>query len=76
MVTVLGLAFQNLALRRLDASQVATFGNAAPVLTVVWGVWLFDEPITPPLVLGGILTLGGILWTGRPIRRSPANASA
>ena len=40
------------------------------------GVWLFDEPISPPLVLGGILTLGGILWTGRLIRRSPANASA
>jgi drug/metabolite transporter (DMT)-like permease len=76
VVTVLGLAFQSRALRRLDASQVATFGNAAPVLTVVWGVWLFDEPITLPLVLGGILTLGGILWTSRPIRRSTANASA
>jgi drug/metabolite transporter (DMT)-like permease len=65
-VSVLGLAFQNQALRRLDASQVATFGNAAPVLTVFWGIWLLDEPITPTLAVGGLLTLGGILWAGRP----------
>ena len=43
----LGLAFQNKALRRLDASQVATFSNVAPLLTIVWGAWLFHEPVTP-----------------------------
>ena len=37
IVTLFGLAFQNNALRRLDASQVATFGNIAPLLTIVWG---------------------------------------
>lgn len=68
-VTVVGLAFQNLAMRRLDASQVATFNNAGPILTVAWGVWLFGESISPALALGGALTLGGILWTSRP---SPA----
>ncbi|MFO0949906.1 MAG: DMT family transporter [Isosphaeraceae bacterium] len=71
VVTVFALAFQNLALRRLDASQVATFGNAAPVLTVLWGVWLFGESITPALALGGALTLGGIFWTVRA-RPQPA----
>jgi drug/metabolite transporter (DMT)-like permease len=69
-VSVVGLAFQNLALRRLDASQVATFGNAAPVLTVIWGVWLFEETVSPALALGGALTMGGILWTSRPARVS------
>ena len=63
--TILALAFQNLALHRLDASQVATFGNAAPLLTVLWGVWLFGETVSPALALGGLLTLGGIFWTGR-----------
>lgn len=63
--TVLGLAFQNLAMSRLDASQVATFNNAGPVLTVAWGVWLFGETVSPALIAGGALTLGGILWTGR-----------
>ena len=66
IVTVFGLAFQNKALRSLDASQVATFGNIAPLLTIVWGAWLFREPITPALIVGGVLTLGGILWTSRP----------
>ncbi|GAC1475170.1 MAG: DMT family transporter [Isosphaeraceae bacterium] len=70
VVTVLGLAFQSLAMRRLDASQVATVGNAAPVLTVVWGVWLLGESFTPALALGGALTLGGILWTNRPTSRA------
>jgi drug/metabolite transporter (DMT)-like permease len=66
IVTVFGLACQNLALRRLDSSQVATVGNAAPLLTVVWGIWLFEEELTVALLLGGALTLGGILWTSLP----------
>jgi drug/metabolite transporter (DMT)-like permease len=65
-VTPLNLALQNLSLRRLDASQVATFSNVAPVLTVVWGVWFFHERLTPALIIGGLLTLGGIAWTSRP----------
>jgi drug/metabolite transporter (DMT)-like permease len=64
-VTPLGQACQNLALSRLDASQVANFSNASPVLTVVWGIWLFGEALTPALVIGGILTFCGISWTGR-----------
>lgn len=75
-VTVFGLAFQNLAMKRLDASQVATFGNAAPVLTVLWGVWLFGETVSPALALGGALTLGGILRTSRPARESAPDGFA
>jgi drug/metabolite transporter (DMT)-like permease len=65
-ITPVNLACQNLALRRLDASQVANFSNIAPSLTVAWGAWLFGEALTPSLVLGGTLTLGGVLWTSRP----------
>ena len=64
-ITPLGWAFQNLSLRRFDASQVATFSNGSPILTVVWGVWLFEELLTPALLIGGALTLGGIYWAGR-----------
>lgn len=66
VVTIFGLTFQNLALRRLDASQVATVGNAAPLLTILWGVWLLGERLTPTLIVGGVLVLGGILSTTRP----------
>ncbi len=72
-VTVCGLWCQNQALRRLDASQVAAVGNAAPLLTIVWGILLLGEGITVSLVVGGILVLGGIVVaqraTGRDMRR-------
>ena len=81
VITPLAWAYQNLALRSFDASQVATFSNASPVLTVVWGMWLFGEVLTPTLIVGGAMTLGGIYWACRPtrggsrgevIRREPA----
>ena len=80
LITPLNLALQNLSLRRLDASQVATFSNVAPVLTVVWGVCFFHEALSPALVVGGLLTLGGVIWTSRPApaarTASPAVAAA
>jgi drug/metabolite transporter (DMT)-like permease len=69
LITPLNLALQNLSLRRLDASQVATFSNVAPVLTVVWGVLFFHEILSPALLFGGLLTLGGVIWTSRPAPR-------
>ena len=51
---------------------LATFSNAAPVLTVVWGVWFFHEVLTPTLIIGGLLTLGGIFWTNLPASRPTA----
>jgi drug/metabolite transporter (DMT)-like permease len=69
VVTVFGLGCQNLAMRHLDASQVAVVGNAAPFLTVVWGVWFLGEALTPALLLGGVFILGGIIWTERPMER-------
>jgi drug/metabolite transporter (DMT)-like permease len=65
-ITPFAWAYQNLALRRFDASQVATFSNASPILTVVWGMWLFGEVLTPTLIAGGAMTLGGIYWACRP----------
>ncbi len=67
-ITPLGWAFQNLSLRKFDASQVATFSNGSPFLTVIWGMWLFGELVTPALALGGALTLGGIYWANRSTR--------
>jgi drug/metabolite transporter (DMT)-like permease len=72
-ITPVNLACQNLAMRRLDASQVANFSNISPVLSVAWGAWLFGEPITASLVVGGTITLAGVYWTGRR-RSQPAPA--
>jgi drug/metabolite transporter (DMT)-like permease len=73
-ITPVNLACQNLAMRRLDASQVANFSNISPILTVLWGSWLFGEAITPSLVIGGTLTLGGVVWTGMS-RPQPSSAA-
>ncbi len=67
VVSVFGLICQNLALRHVDASQLATIGNAAPLLTILWGVWLLGESLTLAIVLGGALTLGGIFLSSRPV---------
>ena len=76
LITPFAWAYQNLALRRFDASQVATFSNASPILTVVWGMWLFGEVLTPTLIAGGAMTLGGIYWACRPRNKgSRANAA-
>ena len=75
-VSIGGLAFQNLAMRSLDASQVATFGNVAPLLTVFWGYLLFDERISPIAAAGGGLVLLGIAWASRPAPRAAEVAPA
>ena len=69
VITPVNLACQNLAMRRLDASQVANFSNVSPLLTVVWGSLLFGESITTSLIVGGALTIAGVFWTGQGGRR-------
>jgi drug/metabolite transporter (DMT)-like permease len=76
LITPLGWAFQNLSMRRFDASQVATFSNGSPVLTVVWGIWLFGERLSLSLLVGSVLTLVGIYWASRPRRASRAAHSS
>lgn len=68
--SIAGLLFQNLALRRLDSSQVATFGNVAPLLTMLWGHLLLDERLTLALALGGGLVMLGLLGASRPAGRA------
>ena len=70
VISVGGLAFQNLSMRSFEASQVATFGNVSPLLTVIWGYFLFDERIAPIAVVGGTLVMAGILWASRPSRKT------
>lgn len=71
VASVLGLACQNLALRRFDASHVAAVGNLSPALTILWGVLLLGESVTPTLILGGLLTVGGVVLASRTPRPAP-----
>ncbi len=75
VITPMGQIFQNVSLRRLEASQVATISNGSPVLTLVWGVWFFEEAITVTLAIGGLLTLLGIVWSSRNDARATAKST-
>jgi drug/metabolite transporter (DMT)-like permease len=74
VITPLGWTFQNLSMSRFDASQVATFSNGSPMLTIVWGVWLLGERLTPSLIVGSVLTVAGIYWASRSRRALRATA--
>jgi drug/metabolite transporter (DMT)-like permease len=73
VATTFGLACQNFALKRLEASHVATVGNLSPLLTVVWGVLLLGEPLSPALVLGGGLAIVGMAIASRAPFASPVS---
>jgi drug/metabolite transporter (DMT)-like permease len=58
--TLLAAFWWNLAIQRLGAGRTAVFGNLTPVFGVLlsWGV--LGERLTPPQLLGGLLTVAGV----------------
>ncbi len=53
------------ALAHVQPSQAAVFTNLQPVLTAAASWALFEEPITPRLVLGGAAVIAGVLVATR-----------
>lgn len=53
------------ALSRLEASRVAVFANLQPVVTALLARGVSGDPITAPLLAGGVLVMGGVLLTER-----------
>ena len=64
-ITPVNLACQNLAMRRLDASQVANFSNISPILTVIWVPGCSARPSPPAWSWAVPSTLAGVFWTAR-----------
>jgi drug/metabolite transporter (DMT)-like permease len=58
--TLLASFWWNLALQRVGAGRTAVFGNLTPLFGVLlaWGV--LGERLTPPQLLGGLLTVAGV----------------
>jgi drug/metabolite transporter (DMT)-like permease len=53
------------ALKRVEPSKVAIFSNLQPILTTGMA-WLFlSEKITVTFIVGGIITIGGVILTQR-----------
>ena len=67
-----GYLLQFALLGRGDAGVVSSYVFAVPVLAAVYGVLLFDEPLTPGLVAGAAAVAAGVLLVTLPQRRASA----
>jgi drug/metabolite transporter (DMT)-like permease len=71
-----GLAYllYNWALQELDASQAGVFANLIPVVGVLSGIVVLNEPLTVRAILGGLIVMGGVWITGSERQRVDAKA--
>jgi drug/metabolite transporter (DMT)-like permease len=63
--TVIGFTVWLWALRRIEASRLIIFVNLVPMFSVVCGRIILHEPLTLPLIGGGLLILAGVTITNR-----------
>jgi drug/metabolite transporter (DMT)-like permease len=63
--TVAPVLMLMLAIERIGAARASQLSMVGPVSTVLLGVWLLGEPLTPMLAAGTLLVLAGVAWLAR-----------
>ncbi len=63
--TVIPVFALSAAIRRIGAGQASLFGMVGPILTIGFGWWLLDEPISAAQSIGAIFVVVGILIVSR-----------
>jgi len=53
------------ALERMPVGRVAGFVYLVPMFAVTFSRWLLDEPVTPALVVGAVILVGGVWLINR-----------
>lgn len=53
---------------RIGASRAATTTYLVPLFGVGWAWLLLDEPLTMPMVVAGVLILGSVVLSQRPVK--------
>ncbi len=56
------------AVRMLPTATVATYAYVNPVIAVLLGTLILNEPVTPGMLAGGVLIVGAVILV---VRRSP-----
>lgn len=70
--TVAGYFIWYWALRQLEASRTAAFVYLVPMWALVWAAAVLGERLTPWVLLGGAMVVGGLLLVERAGTREPA----
>ena len=52
-------------LRKMDTTKAAVFSNAQPILTTILAVIFLSQHVTPTFIVGGVITIAGVLLTQR-----------
>jgi drug/metabolite transporter (DMT)-like permease len=68
--SVISYVIYAFALKHLPATRVAAFSYLQPVLTSTAAVWLVHDRVAAAEVIGGLLILGGMYFTGEPQKES------
>ncbi|MFW0777456.1 MAG: DMT family transporter [Rickettsiales bacterium] len=58
--SIVGHGLWFVLLQRYPITYVAPYPLLVPVVSAFFALWLFDEPITIELILGGLITLAGV----------------
>ncbi len=63
--TVIGFTIWLWALKRIEASKLIIFVNLVPMFSILCGRIILHEPLTLPLIGGGLLILTGVTITNK-----------
>ena len=61
VVSIFGYVIWYWVLKYLEASQVAVLQNIQPVAATALAAVMLGEPITPNLIVGGIIVIAGVV---------------
>ena len=63
--TVLPMFMQSASIRRIGISRSVLIGTLGPVLTIFFGWWILDEPMSGAQMAGTLMVLLGVLMVSR-----------
>ncbi|MEQ6289188.1 DMT family transporter [Vogesella sp. GCM10023246] len=63
--TILPIFWQSAAIRHIGAARSVLIGMLGPVLTIFFGWWLLDEPVSLAQLAGTLLVIAGVLLASR-----------
>lgn len=63
--TILPMFWQSASIARIGAARSVLIGTLGPVLTIFFGWWILDEPMSGAQLVGTGLVLGGVLLATR-----------